>query len=153
MSEQRDSVILQRERKGAEMRAETFLDRLLKIRMMIENKQTEIEQNMTTATGSTAGYGTERVQTSPSSGKVENAVIDSVCIEQEIEELKAERQTKIKTLERLPAKYYDILYKMYVRGMEHSEIAAANGKSYSWATTNHGVAVNKLQEILDAGKE
>lgn len=135
------------------MTAEAFLDRLLKIRMIIENKKSEIELNMTTATSSTASYGTERVQTSPSSGKVENAVVDLVCIKQEIKELKAERQTKIKILEQLPAKYYDILYKMYVRGMEHSDIAAANGKSYSWATTNHSIAVNKLQDILDSGKE
>lgn len=135
------------------MTAEAFLERLLKINSLLENKQFEIEQNMTAATGSTASYGTERVQTSPSSGKIENAVVTKACIEQEIEELKAERQRKIKTLEQLPSMYYDYLHKMYVQGMEHADIAALKKKSYSWGTTTHNRAVNKLQDILDAGKE
>jgi len=135
------------------MKAEAFLERLLKINSMIENKQFEIEQNMTAATGSTASYGTERVQTSPSSGKIENAVVNKVHIEREIEELKAERQRKIKVLERLPAKYYDILHKVYVQGLQYKTIAAAKKKSYSWASTTHNRAVNMLQDILDAGKE
>ena len=103
-------------------------------------------------TGCTEG---ERVQSSGSKQKMQDAVI-SYCdiekdIKQEIAEAREVQKGIIKTIKRLKKDEYYVLHRIYILGnMTFKEVAASKNKSTSWATSKHGTALMNLQKILDA---
>lgn len=55
----------------------------------------------------------------------------------------------IRTIEQLPENEYDLLHRIYIQGKTMDDVADAYGKTYSWATTVHGRALKRVQNILD----
>ena len=135
------------------MKAKDYLLQLEKLDKLIENKLAEKVHWKSVALNTTAPMDSERVQSSGSQQKIADAVIRYIDIEREIDcridELVDKRKEVISTIEQLPAAEYDVLHKMYVQYWVFQDIASAHDKSYSWATTVHGRALQHLQEILD----
>lgn len=135
------------------MTAKEYLSQIKKLDRLIENKMYEKEQWKHIATCTNSRASGERVQSSGNKQKMECAVTRYVEIEEEIDALIDKfinkKQEIISTIEQLPAQEYDILHKVYVQGMNLAEVADMEDKTYSWATTIHGNALNNVQRIID----
>lgn len=152
------------------MNAKAFLNQIKKLDRMIENKQNERERWLMLACNTTAGAAPDtgvRVQSSGSKQRMADAVIRSVDIEAEISttiaKLYAARQQIIGVIEQLPTEEYDLLHKLYVGEvstdrhgrkrfgyMTLQETADRFEKSYSWARSLKGIALSRVQKIIDA---
>lgn len=152
------------------MKALDYLKQLETWDTIIQNKNAEQDQWKLVAFGITAHSDGERVQSSGSQQKMADAVNRYVDLEREIDRLIDELTDKkcevIRLLDKLAyidQKQYDILHKMYIGRvitqkdgtivtvrMDFPEIADLYNKSYSWATTVHGRALQSFQKILDA---
>jgi hypothetical protein len=145
------------------MEAKEFLEQLVKLDLMIENKIVEMQQWKTIALGTTSGgadvsingvlHKMDRVQSSGNPQKMADAIATYVDIEAEIsaciDELIETKKDVISVIEKLSAVEYDVLHKVYVQRLEFDEVAERYGKTYSWATTVHGRALKNVQRILD----
>jgi DNA-directed RNA polymerase specialized sigma subunit len=124
---------------------------------MIENKMIEKEQWKSVALSTTVSMGGERVRSSGSQQKMADAVDRYIDIEQEINRrIDAMYDAKceiIEVIEQLNAIEYDLLHKVYVQDLTLTEVAADYDKTYSWATTVHGRALQHVQRILDKREE
>lgn len=134
-------------------KAKEYLQQVNKLDKMISNKLIEVEQWKAIATGTTAASDGERVKASSNQKKMENAICRYTVIEEEInrhmDEMIDTKKDVIRTIEQLPVIEYDLLHHVYIQGMTLDEVACMNDKSYSWATTVHGRALQHVQEILD----
>ena len=148
------------------MKAKEYLLQVKKLDRMIENKLDEVVHWKNLAEITTANIESERVQSSGSKQKMEEAVCRYLSMESEInaviDELVDARQEIIETIELLNADEYDLLYKMYVgiRNVRRNdifetiyltldEVAAVKDKSKRWAASVHGRALVNLQKVLD----
>ena len=135
------------------MKAKDYLQKVSKLDKMIKNKMVEIEQWKAVAMGTTAPSDGERVQASGSQQKMADAVCRYVEIEKQldkcIDRLIDTKQDVIRTIEQLPENEYDLLHRIYIQGKTMDDVADAYGKTYSWATTVHGRALKRVQNILD----
>ena len=144
-------------------KAKDFLKQLKKLDKMIENKLIEKEQWKAIATGTTASsqsvkingvlHNMERVQSSGSQQKMADAIDRYIDIEKEIDDcidkLVDTKKDVISVIEQLNATEYDLLHKVYVQFITLFDVAEMYGKTYSWATTVHGRALKKVQDILN----
>jgi len=141
------------------MRAETYLDRIKKIDVLILNKMREHRRWVDSAEGlSGAAFG-ERVQSSRNLHRGADAIINYTVLEGEINALETEKQNIIHTIERLPSVEYDILHKLYVGKYDKKldrmqydslkDIAYQYKKSYDWAKKKKQRAVRLLGAVLD----
>ena len=143
-----------------------FLKQLEKLDKLIENKTAESAHWRAMAKRTTTHYGGEKVSSSGSQQKMENAIVRYMDIENEINEcidkMYDKRKEIISIIEKLSSTEYDVLHKMYVgktivredgitetKYMSFDEVAEMNGKSYSWATTIHGRALKNLKRLLE----
>lgn len=133
-------------------RAKNYLSRIKLIDEMINNKLQEVEEWRSKCEYSGTSYGTERVQSSPASPKVESALDMYISVKQEkmreIAELEAEKKAIISDIEKLPPSEYSVIYKRYVQNKSFYQISFEMDKSYSWCTWTHGRALEYLQKIL-----
>lgn len=133
--------------------AKKYLLQIQKLDKLIENKLLEAEHWRLVATGITTVSDSERVQSSGSKHKMEDAVCRYLTMEQEIDEaigrLIDKKQEIIETIEQLEVIEYDVLHKKYVQFKEWYEIADDLNKSYSWVITVHGKALANVQKILN----
>lgn len=135
------------------MRAKDYLRQLRKLDKLIENKLAEKARWKEIAMGGGSSLSTEeRVQTSGNQQKMAEAVCNYIGIEVEIDlaidNLIDKRREVLEIIEQLPVMEYDLLHKHYVQYMSLQDAADAMDKSYSWATTVHGRALNHVDEIL-----
>ena len=70
-------------------------------------------------------------------------------INQCINELYEAKKAVLDVIEQLNADEYDILHKVYIRHLPLWDAAEASNKSYTWAKSVHGRALQKVQQILD----
>lgn len=142
------------------MTAKEHLEQIKLLDTRIQNKmaernhwQTVMMENATRVTANTSG---ERVQTSGSKSAMADKIdsgIDRVRrIEKRIEELYAEMDAIIAIIDSLPEDKSDILHKVYVQYKSLKEVAVIRKESYSWVTTNHGIALKMVADILEKGK-
>lgn len=135
------------------MDAVCFLKQLDKLNAIIENKRVEKARWRDMALSITGHSDGERVQSSGNKQKMADAVIEYSDIDAEIgrEIIAAElaKREIIKTIERLEAKEYDVLHKIYFQHLTAKEIAAARNRSVSWVRDTHSQALKSLQLILD----
>lgn len=128
------------------------LSRLSIIDEMINNKLQEVEEWRSKCEYSGTSYGTERVQSSPASPKVESALDMYISVKQEkmreIAELEAEKKAIISDIEKLPPSEYSVIYKRYVQNKSFYQISSELDKSYSWCTWTHGKALEYLQRLM-----
>ena len=105
------------------------------------------------ATKTTQASEGERVQTSGSGQRMADSVGKYVQIEKEIDEAIDcyinKKMEVISTIEQLNFQEYDILHKVYIQGLKLYDVAEIYGKTYSWVTQLHGIALKNLQRILD----
>jgi len=117
------------------MSAKEYLQQVSKLNKMISNKLIEVEQWKAIATGTTAASEGERVKSSTSQQKMENAVCRYVAIQEEIDEcidkLVDAKQDVIHTIEQLEATEYDLLHIVYIQGKTLDDVADKYKKSYS----------------------
>ena len=134
-------------------KAQEYLEQVEKLNAMIENKRVEAQQWRDLALNITAKSDGERVQSSGSKRKMADALDRAADLEAEANKIRSEmieqKQEIIRTIEKLNASQYDVLHKVYIQGKSFKEVAAAKGKSVSWATSIHGLALQSLQKILD----
>ena len=135
------------------MKAQHYLEQLDHLETVIQNKEVEKEQWRDIAEGMTARYDGERVQSSGSQQKMSDAVNKIADICSEIDEIKCDlvekRKEIISMIEKLKPKEYKVLHMLYIQNKSFKEVAAECGKSHSWATSVHGIALKNLQKILD----
>lgn len=128
------------------------LSRLSIIDEMINNKLQEVEEWRSKCEYSGTSYGTERVQSSPASPKVESVLDMYISVKQEkmkeIAELEAEKKAIISDIEKLPPSEYSVIYKRYVQNKSFYQISSELDKSYSWCTWTHSKALEYLQRLM-----
>lgn len=133
--------------------AKSFLLQLNKLDKMIRNKLIEKEQWQAIAMGTTAQMGSERVQSSGSQQKMADAIGRYIDMEAEIDrcidELIDTKKDVISVIEQLDAIEYDILHVVYVQYLTLEDFADKYDRSYRWATSVHGRALQNVQRILD----
>jgi DNA-directed RNA polymerase specialized sigma24 family protein len=138
------------------MSAKEYLSQIKRLDTLIQNKTAEKRKweaiTMDKATVITASTEGERVQSSGSKQKMADTVdsgVDRVRrIEKRIKELYAEMDAIIAIIDSLPEDKSDILHKVYVQYMSLKEVAAIRHESYSTVTTNHGIALKMVSNIL-----
>lgn len=144
-------------------KAKNHLLQISKLDSLIKNKRWEITQMIHAAEGMTGGgedviingekHAMDKVQSSGNPQRMQDAVIDYVDVQRlalrDIARWQAEQQRIISTIEPLPEKEYKLLHGVYVQGKSLADIAEEFEKSYSWATTMHGIALKLVQDVLD----
>lgn len=133
------------------MRAETFLDRVKKIDVLILGKMREHRRWVDSAEGlSGAAFG-ERVQSSRNLHRGADAIINYTVLDGEIKALEAERQNIIRTIERLPSEAYDVLHMYYVgkydKKLDRMQYATLKDIAYKYKISYDG-AKKKKQRAL-----
>lgn len=130
-----------------------YLQRIRKLNTMIRNKEAERLQWKQIATGMGSFSTGDRVQSSGNPHKTADAIAAYVDIEKEInaaiDKLIDTKREVIAVIEQLPEAEYDLLHKVYVQYMSLKEAAYAMDKTYSWATSMHGIALKHVSELLD----
>ena len=138
--------------------AQLYLERVEMIDSITTNKLIEQQQWRDIALCITANMDGERVQSSGSQSKMENALIKCIDMEAEIDDLIDQlvnyKREVLSTIEKLDsAMEYNVLHLRYIQFKDFQEIADKYGKEYGWATTTHGRALAHVQEILDRRSE
>jgi DNA-directed RNA polymerase specialized sigma24 family protein len=131
------------------MQAEEYLDQIKKLDSMIKNRIKDHAHWVEIAEGYGGAALGERVQTSRNLHRGSDAIDKYIDIEQEIERLKEERLSIIRTIEKLPSSEYEVIYKLYVQDYSIKEIAYQKKKSYRWVRYKKENGLKLLQEILD----
>ena len=135
------------------MKAQHYLEQLDHLETVIQNKEIEKEQWRDIALGITARYDGERVQNSGSQQKMSDAMNKLIDIDKEIDRIIDQkidtRLEIIRTIECLKPNEYKVLHLLYIQKKSFKEVAAECGKSPSWATSIHGIALKNLQKIID----
>lgn len=151
------------------MKAKEFLNQVAKWDKIIENKLIEQKQWKDIASNTTAGsksilvngeqHSLDRVQTSGNQQKMADAIVKYVDIETEINqcinELYTAKKAVLEVIEQLEMHEYDLLHKVYIQHFPLWDAAEELEKSYTWAKSVHGMALKRVQRILDetGGKE
>lgn len=139
------------------MKAKTYMMQIKKIDSMIENKMFERDRLKSIAMRTTSAMGGERVQTSRNGSKMEDAIVQYVDLEteidREIDRLVAKKREVIEVIEQLDAVEYDILHKIYIQYMQLYDVADEYNRTYSWVTSVHGRALKNVQRIIDEREE
>ena len=134
--------------------AQVYLEQVAKYDSLIKNKLIEQQGWRDIALGITANMDGDRVRSSGSKSKLEDAMNKCVDMETEIDslidkyiDLKKEVLQVIESLQ--SALQYNVLHMKYIQHMEFADIADKYGKDYSWVTTLHGRALKNVQRILE----
>lgn len=136
------------------MRAKEYLERAIDIDERIKNKTLEKEQWRAIAECTTASAEGERVQSTGSMHKMEDAVIKIVEIEEEIDDMVRQlidmKQEIIKTIDEVDDTVsYSLLHKRYVQNKSIEEIQEEKGISQSTIDRKFETAYKLIQNILD----
>ena len=134
-------------------RASQYLGQIRKLDLLVKNKMLEKQQWKEIALGTTSNMSGVKVQSSGSHQKMADAVNRYIDIEREIDAaidaLVDKKREIISVIEQLNATEYDVLHKLYVQGKDLQAVADDFGKSYGWAATIKGRALQSVQRILD----
>lgn len=138
---------------GEALKAKEYLLQITKLNALIKNKLIEKQQWKDIALGITPQMSGERVQSSGNQQKMACAIERMVDIEKELDEyidkLIDTRNEILTVIERLDKDEYDFLHLVYVQQFTLGEVANMKKYSYSWATSFHGKALKRVQDILD----
>lgn len=148
-------------------RAKEYLERIAMLDAIIEGVMYEKKQWQDTEEriyGTTTSYGEstfidgelhnmEKTQSSGLSDPTASMAIESVKIasryDKRIAILQDQKEEIIKTMEEaLDVEEFKFMHKVYVQGLTLGEAAGTFNKSYSWATSIHGRALKRLENVL-----
>ena len=126
-----------------------FLNQVKKIDTLIKNKREEIEEVRSLAETMAISLG-EKVQSSGSKQRMADTVERYLELERklnkDIERLLQAKREVLDVIEQLPLDQYDLLYQVYVRGVQLKCIKT--DKSESWVKSTHGIALLNVRDIL-----
>ena len=117
------------------MTAVEWLNNIKKLDQLIEAKKAERKRLIEIATdiSPSAMDGMPRSFTGTTSQKMQNAVVDLVVLEQELQNIIESyiqcKQEIVKTIEKLPEKEYGVIHRYYIRNMTYEEISKDMGIS------------------------
>ena len=136
------------------MEVKEFLSQPKRLDLQVRNKLIEKQQWRDLALGITANMEGERVQSSGSQQKMQDAIIKCVDCEAEIDRLVDllidKKKEVVQTIEQVESPIeYDVLHRIYIQYQTLQEVADHYGKEYGWATTTHGRALKSVQEIRE----
>ena len=137
------------------MNAEKYLEQIAILDRRIKNKTRDMERWRKSAEYSSTDYGTERVQSTGSKSRMENAIIRSLGLEEQIKKDVAKRNSIIADLDRLSETHiepYSVLYGIYVLGQAYKDIAVEMDKSLSWVRDNRKIGLIEVEKILEERK-
>lgn len=137
------------------MNAEKYLEQIAILDRRIKNKTRDMERWRESAEYSSTDYGTERVQSTGSKSRMENAIIRSLGLEEQIKKDVAKRNGIIADLDRLSETHiepYSVLYGIYVLGQAYKDIALEMDKSLSWVRDNRKIGLIEVEKILEERK-
>lgn len=137
------------------MNAEKYLEQIAILDRRIKNKTRDMERWRESAEYSSTDYGTERVQSTGSKSRMENAIIRSLGLEEQIKKDVAKRNSIIADLDRLSETHiepYSVLYGIYVLGQAYKDIAVEMDKSLSWVRDNRKIGLIEVEKILEERK-
>ena len=134
------------------MDTKEFLSQPKRLDLQIKNKLIEKQQWRDLALGITANMEGERVQSSGSQQKMQDAIIKCVDMEAEIDSLIDrlidKKKEVIEVIEQVDSPIeYDVLHRIYIQYETLQDVADHYHKEYGWATTTHGRALKSVQEI------
>ncbi len=132
------------------MTAEQYLECYKKLETMVANKRVERLRKLEQATDITSKLTDVKVKSSGSKQKVADAAIECAAIDKRIEELEAQMQKIIDTIEQLPELQYDVLHKRYVQYMTINEIASSRNYSRCWVDKTLRKALNAVESLLNS---
>lgn len=143
-----------RERNMKKSKAQIFLEQVENIDVIIENKLIEQGQWKDLALSITANMIGERVQSSGSKSRMEDAAIKCMAMEKEIDlsidKLISKKRNVVRTIEKLYSPIeYKILHMRYIQHISLMGISEKLKKDYTWVTTTHGRALKNVQKIID----
>lgn len=131
------------------MTAEEYIQQIDRIDRLITNKTADVLKWRERAK-SLGGFSSgERVQESKDPHSVEDIISKYLDIEEEIKLLAFQRQSIIKTIERLPVDEYDVIYKFYVLKIPYKELVYDLSKSYTWIKEHRKMGLDRIQEFLN----
>ena len=135
------------------MNAKTYLMQYQRQQIILKNKLIERKRWNEIATGITPQTNGERVQSSGSKSKLEDAVCQIADIDAEIRAVMCEameiQQGIVKRIETLRTDEYDVLHKVYVQGIPLGDLPRICNRSKRTIACIHGRALQSLQRILD----
>lgn len=140
------------------MKAKQFLLQIKHYDQIIEEKLEQVKNWQEAAVDVSVNYDGIKVQPSGNRDKIGNAVAKYVDIEDEIADTiynsLLAREKIIEIIEQLSLEQYDLLYKMYVKGMEIPEIKSTYKRvSIKRLNRIHDEALESVQNILDKGDD
>lgn len=147
--------------------AKEYLLQIGKLDELIANKKWELAQMQATAEGMTSfgqdvlingeKHAMDKVQATGNPQRMADAVCSMVDVEKRVQadiaRWQAEKQEIISIIQPLPEAEYKLLHRRYVKGVSLRDIAEEFERTYSWATTVHGIALKRVQNALDKKKE
>lgn len=131
------------------MKAEQYLERVKKIDAMIRNKLRDRARWVEVSQSLGGASDGDRVLSSPNPHRGADAIGNYIDLDREIDALKAERAEIIRTIERLPAEEYDVIYKLYVEDYSRKEVAYHYRKSIDFVKTRKKRGLELIQSFID----
>lgn len=137
------------------MNAEKFLDQVKKIDQLIDAKLAECDRLNELATNITAKMpdGMPHSHTGVVPKTMENAVINLVMLEQEINKLIDRyvncKQEVVTMLEKLPEKEYGVLHRHYIRYMTWEQVAEDMGYSVRQVLRIRKKSLKILEDVIE----
>ena len=136
------------------MVAKEFLQQVEKLDILIAHKLIEKQQWRDIAGGISAVMESERVRSSASKSKLENAIAKCVDMEDEIDRVVdqyiAKKKEVIQIIEQVQnPTWYKVLHMKYIQHLDLTEIADRCNGSYDWAKSAHSKAMKIVQKLLD----
>ena len=136
------------------MKAYNFLNKIRLLNILIENKKIELESLEALCEYSPLN-NSEKVQSSSKTDSSANRIINYVELKNElknkIDELCKIKQEVIDVIDKVDdPRIIDLLYKRYVNCKSWQLISDETGLSRQWLWKLNGIALKKVQKILDS---
>lgn len=131
------------------MTAKEYLLQIIYLDSRIKANREKVLLFREMATGTTSNLSPDKVQTSTSKHKMEDAVINYSDLEKAIQADEEKKQGIIDTISLLNPYESTVLYKRYVEDKSLWVIAREMSRSYSLVTKLHSTGVKNIQKILN----
>ena len=131
------------------MTAKEYLLQIIYLDSRIEANREKVQRLKESATGTTSNLSPDKVQTSTSKHKMEDAVISYADLEKAIQADEEKKQGIIDTISLLNPYESTVLYKRYVEEKSLWVISREVSRSYSWVTKVHSTGVKNIHKIIN----
>lgn len=129
------------------MTTKSYLNQIIRLDKMIQNKLSEINQLKTMACGTTISNDTERVQTSTDKDKIGLIVSKIVDMEKEVEDMVNKRSLIVSQIDEIEnTDFYDTLAKRYILGKDLKVMAVERNITFRYMGMIHANALKAFEK-------